>query len=62
MGSPMLTSIGMKLTQFAISWKLPIKGLIKHTLFDQFCGGETMDEAAATAAVIAKYGVGTILD
>jgi len=62
MGSPMLTSIGMKLTQFAISWKLPIKSLIKHTLFDQFCGGETMDEAAATAAVIAKYGVGTILD
>ena len=62
MRSPMLTKIGMKLTQFAISWKLPIKAIIKHTLFDQFCGGETMDEAAATAAVIGKYGVGTILD
>jgi proline dehydrogenase len=62
MGSPTLTSIGMKLTSFAISWKLPVQGLIKHTLFDQFCGGETMEEAAATAAVIARYGVGTILD
>jgi proline dehydrogenase len=62
MGSPMLTKIGMKLTKFAISWKLPIKGLIKHTLFDQFCGGETMDEAAQTAAMIGKYGIGTILD
>ena len=62
MGSPALSSLGMKMTQFAISWKLPVKGLIKSTLFDQFCGGETMDEAAKTASVIGKYGVGTILD
>lgn len=62
MGSPVLTKIGMKLTQFAISWNIPVKGLIRHTLFDQFCGGENMDEAAKTAAVIAKYGVSTILD
>src|SRR4051812_13395507 len=62
MGSPTLTSIGMKLTKLAISLNLPVQGLIKSTLFDQFCGGETMDEAAQTAAVIAKYGIGTILD
>ena len=62
MGSPGLVKIGMKLTNLAINWNLPVKGLIKHTLFDQFCGGETMDEAAKTAAVIAKYGVSTILD
>ncbi|MCW3123681.1 MAG: Proline dehydrogenase [Flavipsychrobacter sp.] len=62
MGSPVLTSIGMKMTSLAISWNLPVKGLIRHTLFDQFCGGETMDEAAKTAAVIGKYGVDTILD
>jgi proline dehydrogenase len=62
MGSPVLTKIGMKLTSVAIKLNLPVKGLIRHTLFDQFCGGETMDEAAATAAVIGKYGIGTILD
>jgi proline dehydrogenase len=62
MASPTLTSLGMKMTDIAISMKLPVKGLIKKTLFDQFCGGETMDEAAETAAVIGKYGVGTILD
>ena len=62
MGSPALTSLGMKMTSFAISWKLPVQGLIKSTLFDQFCGGETMEEAASTAAVIGKFGVGTILD
>ncbi len=62
MGSPLLTSIGMKLTKIAIDWNLPVKGLIKSTLFDQFCGGETMEEAGQTAASIAKYGVSTILD
>ena len=62
MGSPLLTNIGMKMTKLAIAWKLPVKGLIKSTLFDQFCGGENMDEAAQTAAVIGKYGVSTILD
>jgi proline dehydrogenase len=62
MGHPALTKIGIKLTQFAISWRLPIKGLIKYTLFDQFCGGETMEEAAKTAATIGEYGVQTILD
>lgn len=62
MGSPALTSVGMKLTKFAISWNLPVKGLIKSTLFDQFCGGETMEEAGKTAAMLGKYGVGTILD
>lgn len=62
MGSPILTSVGMAMTKWAIDWNLPVQGLIKSTLFDQFCGGETMDEAAATAAVIGKYKVGTILD
>ncbi|MCD6011099.1 MAG: proline dehydrogenase [Flavipsychrobacter sp.] len=62
MSSPLLTSIGMKLTKFAIDWRLPVKGLIKWTLFDHFCGGETMEEAAKTAEGIAKYGVSTIMD
>jgi len=62
MGSPTLTSVGMKLTKFAISWKLPVKGLIKSTLFRQFCGGETMEEAGRTADMLSRYGVKTILD
>lgn len=62
MGSPALTRVGMALTKFAISWNLPVKGLIKSTLFNQFCGGETMEEAGQTAAMLGKYGVSTILD
>jgi proline dehydrogenase len=41
---------------------LPVKKLIKQTIFKQFCGGENITEAAQTAEVIAKYKVGIILD
>lgn len=62
MSSPTLTSIGMGLTKFAMNWGLPIKGLVKRTIFQQFCGGETMEEAGKTAAVLSRFGVGVILD
>ncbi len=62
MGSPTLTRLGMGLTKFAIGAGLPVKGIIKSTIFKQFCGGETMEEAAQTANVIARFGVGVILD
>ncbi|XZF16632.1 proline dehydrogenase family protein [Chitinophagaceae bacterium MMS25-I14] len=62
MGSPLLTKIGLSLTKLAIGWHLPVKGIIKSTIFKQFCGGETMEEAAQTANVLGKYGVGVILD
>lgn len=62
LGSPALTHIGIKLTQAALDWHLPVNGLIKSTLFKQFCGGETMEEAAETAKRIGDYNVNTILD
>jgi proline dehydrogenase len=62
MGSPTLTSIGMKMTKIAINLNLPVQGIIKKTIFEQFCGGETMEEAGHTAAKLGKYGVSTILD
>jgi proline dehydrogenase len=62
MGSPFLTNIGTKMTLFAMKIGLPINGIIKNTIFKQFCGGETMEEAAHTAETLNKYGVGVILD
>ena len=62
MSSPTLTNIGIKMTSLALSLHLPVKAIIKSTLFDHFCGGETMEDAAKTAAVIGKYGINTILD
>jgi proline dehydrogenase len=62
MSSPFLSKTGMKLTQLAMSWGLPVKGVIKSTIFNQFCGGETIEEAARTAALLGKYNVGVALD
>lgn len=62
MGSPTLTSIGIKMTKLALALHLPVKSIIKSTLFDHFCGGETMEEAAKTADMLGKYGISTILD
>lgn len=62
MSSPIVTQVGSTLAQWAIKWHLPVKGIIKKTIFEQFCGGETMGEAAATSAILGQYGVGVILD
>src|SRR5690554_4958310 len=37
--SQSLVKMGTSLTTFAINTKLPVKGLIKSTVFDHFCGG-----------------------
>jgi proline dehydrogenase len=55
-------SIGKSLTTFAIQTHLPIKGLIKATIFKQFCGGETIEECDKAIKELAKFKIGTILD
>lgn len=62
MGSPALARVGIGLTRFAIAARLPIKSLMKSTIFRQFCGGETMQEAGRTAQRISSFGVNAILD
>lgn len=61
-GLPWLVSFGKKFTPLAFRLRLPIKGLIKATIFRQFCGGENIEECDDTIATLHKYGVGTILD
>ena len=61
-GNPMLSKVGGSVTHLALKLRLPIKGLIKGTIFRQFCGGETIEESLETAGRLAKSGVGTILD
>lgn len=61
-GSPAVVKIGKALTNFALRLHLPIKGLIKATIFRQFVGGETIDECNRTVSELGKYKVGTILD
>jgi proline dehydrogenase len=55
-------NIGKSLTTFAIKTYLPIKGLIKATIFKQFCGGENITECEKTIGALGKFHIGTILD
>ncbi len=55
-------NLGKSLTTFALKTHLPIKGMIKATIFKQFCGGETIQECDKTIAELGKFNIGTILD
>jgi proline dehydrogenase len=46
MGKPTLASAGGKLAELAFSLRLPIGGIIRKTVFQQFCGGESMEQCA----------------
>nr|MDQ3323590.1 proline dehydrogenase [Acidobacteriota bacterium] len=60
--SPLLTGIGTKLTELAFRLKLPVRKVVKKTIFSQFCGGETIEECQATVNQLGKAHIGTILD
>jgi proline dehydrogenase len=62
MGNNAMVKIGTALTKFALSSGLPVKGIIKSTIFDIFCGGEDIDECQKTADQMSKFGIGAILD
>ena len=59
---PWMVKLGTTLTTRALNWHLPVKGLIKNTLFSQFCGGESIRDCQATIDALGQYGVQTILD
>jgi proline dehydrogenase len=61
-GSPSMVKLGKWGTNAALSAGLPIKGLIKKTIFKQFCGGESIDDCQDAIELLNKYGIGTILD
>ncbi|MFI5162649.1 MAG: proline dehydrogenase family protein [Sphingobacteriales bacterium] len=54
--------MGPPITNFAMKIGLPIKSLIKATIFVHFCGGETIAECNDTIKKLNEGGVGTILD
>jgi proline dehydrogenase len=61
-GKPTLVNIGSSLTTLAIKIHLPIKGLIKATIFKQFVGGETIEECSKAVSDLGLYKIGSILD
>jgi proline dehydrogenase len=62
MGYSSLVKLGTRLTPWMIRAGLPVKGLIRGTIFSQFVGGETLEETAAVAKKLGEYHVQVILD
>jgi proline dehydrogenase len=62
MNSPFLTEFGTGAAQMALRFGLPVKGLIKSTVFKQFCGGETIEECQPTIDKLGESNIGAILD
>lgn len=61
-GNSSFTKFGKLMTNLAIRFRIPLNWIIKPTIFEQFCGGETIAECASTTKVLDEYGIGTILD
>jgi proline dehydrogenase len=57
-----LSNLGIKLANLSFQLHLPIKGILKKTMFGHFCGGETIAESVLASRQLANYGVHSILD
>lgn len=57
-----LVKVGTSLTNFAISTNLPVKGLIKSTVFDHFCGGVNENDCLQVVDKMYTKGVSSVLD
>jgi proline dehydrogenase len=60
--SPFLVKFLSRAAKFTLSLGLPVKPLIKATVFKQFCGGEKKEEYSKVIAKLGKASIGTILD
>ena len=57
-----LVKIGPRMISTAMRWRLPVSGVIKHTIFKHFCGGESIEDSRPMIDRLSRFNVGTILD
>ncbi|TLV00595.1 proline dehydrogenase family protein [Dyadobacter luticola] len=62
MNQARVVNLGTFFIKLALKLNLPIKNLIRATIFEQFCGGETINDCDATISLLGNSGIGTILD
>lgn len=60
--NPFMSKVATGSVKLALKLHLPIKAIIKNTVFEHFCGGENIEESQETINELATYGIGTILD
>ena len=54
---PILTKIGNTFLLLVLKLKLPFKTIIKKTIFNHFCGGETINDCKSTFKSLKKYNI-----
>ncbi len=62
MNNNTLVYIGSRLTNFALQLHFPIKSIIRNTIFEQFCGGENVNDCKKRIDQLSGYNIGAILD
>ncbi len=60
--NPAMVKFGKWATNIAIKLHLPIDGIIRKTIFKQFCGGISIQDSLKASNELAEYNVLTILD
>lgn len=60
---PRLTEMGIGVLNFAIKNNLPfVTGIVRKTLFEQFCGGETKEKSVKVVNSLYRHHIGSIFD
>lgn len=62
MGHQWLVNIGLAITPWALRIGLPIKKLVRNTIFHQFVGGETLEKTRDVVEKLGEFKVQVILD
>lgn len=60
---PAITNLGISALNFTVKNNFPlVTGIVRNTLFEQFCGGETREESMKVVKQMFKRHVGSIFD
>lgn len=62
MNNNTLVKAGATFLPIMFSLRLPVKSLVKATIYKHFCGGETLEQCIPVVDRLASFKVGTILD
>src|SRR6478752_9210682 len=60
--NPALMKISTTAAKWSLGLGLPVKNMIKGTIYRHFCGGETVNEALKVVEKLDNYHVSTVLD
>jgi proline dehydrogenase len=59
---PWVSALATSAVKLALGIRLPVEPLIRNTVFEVFCGGESIERTDKAVARLGQYGVNTILD